>query len=72
MGFANYDDTLNDTTCHAHVLAARNAGRAWAEREADTALDDAAIVGAGGWLSSESDARPLVAFGPASLPLRTQ
>ena len=60
-----YDDTLNDDACHPHVLHARRAGRAWAEREWDALVDDQAASDT--WRPSALDALPLVGFGPASL-----
>ena len=64
----DYDDTLNDDACHPHVLRARCAGRAWAEREWDALVDDQARGQAVGdtWRPSAIDALPLVEFGPAS------
>ena len=54
-----YDDTLNDDAAHTDVIRAREAGRAWAEREHEA-------TGSGEWYAVDSDARALVAFPPAA------
>jgi hypothetical protein len=50
------------------LVAAWAAGRAWAEREADAAISDAAIAGCPVWLASDSDAIPLVREVPEDSP----
>jgi hypothetical protein len=62
-----YDDSLNNDACHEHVLDARNAGRAWAEREYEAASNESGSNLAGtDWAASENDAAKLVSFGPTS------
>lgn len=59
-----YDDSLNDHHAHPHVIKAREAGRAWAEREAESCSDLAGSSGS--WYPTDRDAIPLVSFEPSS------
>lgn len=67
MGYADPSPKFeNDAREHGideaiRRATAERAGRAWAEREADAALDDETIAANPVWLSSERDAIPLVA-----------
>lgn len=60
-----YDNTLKDEYSHAHVRAAREAGRAWAEREYEAA-EGASRTDPTAWYPTDADARPLVSFPPDS------
>ena len=56
-----YDDTLSDDACELAVLRAREAGRAWADREWDALSEEAMAEQAGeSWYPSAVDARSLV------------
>ena len=63
-----YNNSFNDDTCHEHVLAARRAGRSWAEREYYEAASNETRSNLAGsnWYASNNDAYELVSFGPNS------
>lgn len=64
-----YRNDWNDDFSHMDVVAARVAGRDWAEREWDALNEDAQREQAesSGWISTARDALPLVDFfGPES------
>jgi hypothetical protein len=61
---SHYNDALNDDAADPHVIDARTAGRAWADREWDTC--NQTDQRGQSWFHNDSDALPLVRFAPNS------